>query len=373
MQRLSHKMKQALIKLLHELIDQENARVLVPPNRAEPGFWFGGGNIVRDDTGNIWLGGRYRNYGDSRTGLAAGERGLECTIFRSDDNGETFDKVASWSKSDLSRPDRKVLSIEGTSLHQRNDGTWELYISSEKEMPYPSELSTYQKPGTGVWTIDCMTGASPDTLNIDTLHTVLENHERPEYLHVKDPVVYDDATGNTVLIFCTHPFSWSSSNSGYAVREKGDEAFVLKAWEMVSRGATWDVAATRITARLPVPAIGVFADAPPASIYFYDGAECLRDLDENKHAHKRPRGYSCEELGGALFSWDGESTYSMERLSPLAPLFVSPWGTGCSRYVECMVDDTGIFAVWQQSQVDGSQPFVGRVLAIDRVQEILGA
>ena len=70
-------------------------------------------------------------------------------------------QVCSWSKANLSRAEWTVLSIEGTALHARSDGTWELFISSEKEMPYPASLRDYQKPGTGVWTIDRICGPSP--------------------------------------------------------------------------------------------------------------------------------------------------------------------------------------------------------------------
>jgi hypothetical protein len=46
-------------------------------------------------------------------------------------------------------------------------------------------------------------------------------------------------------------------------------------------------------------------------------------------------------------------------------------GTGCSRYVATLVTDAGIFANWQQSQDDLSQPLVGNFLPMDRVIEIL--
>jgi hypothetical protein len=121
-----------------------------------------------------------------------------------------------------------------------------------------------------------------------------------------------------------------------------------------------------------VPKLGCFADAPDCAIYFYDGAECLRSHEENQRAHSRPRGYSCEELGGALFGWEADFPH-MERLSRLAPLFVSPWGTGCSRYADCLITDKGILAVWEQSQPDQSQPLVGHFLPLARVAEILGA
>ena len=370
MQKLSTTQRTCLTTLLKTLINQQEARVLVPANEQSPGFWFGGGNLVQDRDGSIWLSGRYRNHGDSRTGLEAGQRGLECAIFRSDDGGQHFTKAHSWSKADLSYSDRKVLSIEGTALHQRDDGSWELFISTEKEMSYPEPLTSFQKPGTGVWTIDRISGDSLERLDRSTLTPVLESAEHPEFLHVKDPVVFDAPNGDTALIFCTHPFTWASGNSALALRKKGQEDFQLHSWELVSRGAAWDVASTRLTGRLSLPRLGCFADLPPCSVYFYDGAECVRSHEENARAHKRPRGYSCEEISGAFFGWD-EAFPQMERLSQLEPLFISPWGTGCSRYTETLVTKDGILAAWQQSQKDSSQPLVGHFLPMDDIRRIL--
>jgi hypothetical protein len=370
MYQLSTEQEACLHRLLSELINQEEAQVLVPPYQATAGYWFGGGNLVQDQAGAIWLSGRYRNHGDARTGLEAGERGLECAIFRSVDGGRSFSKLLSWSKADLSRPGREVLSIEGTALHQLSDGSWELFISSEKAIGYPEPLASYQKSGPGVWTIDRLTGETIETLDAVTIASVIENQERPEYLHVKDPVVFDDEAGQTVLIFCSHPYNWSSSNTGLAVRPANQSQFQVQSWEMVARGPAWDVAATRVTNRLPIPKLGRFAQSPAGSLYFYDGAECLRPLEENRQAHKRPRGYSCEELGGVLFGWD-EFFPQVDRLSQLAPLFISPWGTGCSRYVDTLLTEAGILAVWQQSQADQSQPLVGRFLPMNQVEQIL--
>ncbi|PIE35579.1 hypothetical protein CSA56_03615 [candidate division KSB3 bacterium] len=370
MQKLTTLQKTCLTNFLAALINQKDARILIPANEQSSGFWFGGGNLVQDQDGSIWICGRYRNHGDSRTGLEAGQRGLECAIFRSDNSGQNFTKIHSWSKADLSHPGRKVLSIEGTALHQRNDGSWELFISTEKDMSYPEALTSFQKPGTGVWTIDKMSGYSLQKFDLSTLERVFENAERPEYLHVKDPVVFDAPNGDTALIFCTHPFTWASGNSALALRKKGQENFQLHSWELVSRGAAWDVASTRLTGRLSIPQIGCFADVPPCSMYFYDGVECVRSHEENARAHKRPRGYSCEELSGAFFGWD-DAFPQMERLSQLEPLFISPWGTGCSRYTEALVTDGGILAAWQQSQQDYSQPLVGHFLPKDDVRRIL--
>lgn len=370
MQELSLQQERSLCRLLSELINQNQARILVQPYRAEAGFWFGGSSLAQDQNGVIWLSGRYRNYGDSRTGLAAGQRGVECAIFRSDDRGQNFTKVGSWSKADLSHKGRKVLSIEGTALHQLPDGTWELFVSSEKELSYPEPVEHYQKPGTGIWTIDRLTGAAPAELDPTTLAPVLESLDLPNYLHVKDPVVVEDQDGNTAMIFCSHPFSWTSGNTGLALRLRGEDQFHIRTWELVSRGASWDVAATRITAGMQIPQVGHFAGHPPCSVYFYDGAECVRAHEENPHAYKRPRGFSCEEIGGAFFGWD-ESFPELKRLSQIEPFFVSPWGTGSSRYVDSLIMEEGILAIWQQSQENGSQPLVGHFLPINDVSQVL--
>ncbi len=365
---LSGTQHEAVIRFLQALVDQDAARQLVAPYATESGFWFGGGNMVEDGQGQLWLVGRYRNVGDSRTGLEMGARGLECALFLSQNGGKSFEKAFSWTKKDLSLPDYSVKSIEGTSLHQLPNGAWELLISTEKEIHYPDSVRDYQKPGTGVWTIDAMRGELPTSLDLSTLRTVIENQTIPGYLHVKDPVSYISTTGQTHVIFCSHPFTWASSNTGLATRTEIDGEFQVNTWEMVSRGPNWDVAATRITDRLIMPSIGVLEHLPQVSVYFYDGAECMREISQNKRGKQRPRGYSCEEIGGAFVQvGDGELT----RLSTLEPLFISPHGTGCSRYISTCKASEGIWATWQQSQPDQSQPSVGNYLSNDDIKQLL--
>jgi len=370
MKRINPGQIDSIQQLLKALINQEKAEIIIPAQHPKPGFWFGGGKLAAGEDSVIWLSGRYRNAGDSRTGLEAGVRGAELGIFRSDDGGATFAKVNSWTKGDLDVNGHGVISIEGTALHQRIDGAWELFISSEKIVPYPKEVRHYQKPGTGVWSIDRMVGSSPGSLDLKTLEPALENPSNPAYLHIKDPAVFDDPKGDTILIFCSHPFGWTSDNTGFARRAAGTGSFEIGSWEVVPRGVTWDVAVTRITSRLQIPSLGSFENSEPLSIYFYDGAECMRNHHVNERSHKRPRGYSCEELGGAFAGWTADYP-KMERISSLEPLFVSPWGTGASRYVDCISTADGILAVWQQSQLDGSQPLVRHLLPTDEVNRIL--
>lgn len=366
---LSAEQQNRLKNMLTALINQEQAQVIVSAYDASAGFWFGGGNLIETPDGTIWLTGRYRNFGDSRTGLGAGQRGLECAIFKSENRGKTFEKILSFSKADLSIAGREVISIEGSALHIMDDGSIELFISSEKARAYPERLQDFQKPGTGVWSIDRITGNTVDTLSLSTIEPILENFDYPEYLHVKDPVIFDLKDGATALVFCTHPFAWSSSNSGITIRPSGATAFGSVDWEIASRGPAWDVAAMRITNRLPIPTIGVFSDLS-TYVYFYDGAECLRQLDDNPNAVSRARGYSCEEIGGA-FVGNALPTEEMQRLSLIVPLFVSPYGTGSSRYVSTLVLEEGILATWQQSQPDKSQPLVSHFLSNDDIKRLL--
>ncbi len=82
MQKLSTQQTECLRNLLSELIDQEQAHIVITAYQPKTGFWFGGGKLAQDANGTIWTSGRYRNYGDSRTGVEAGQRGLECAIVR---------------------------------------------------------------------------------------------------------------------------------------------------------------------------------------------------------------------------------------------------------------------------------------------------
>ena len=356
------------------LIDQHEARVLVPALGNESGFWFGGGNLVQERDGNILACGRFRNPGDARTGTGAGARGLEFAIFRGSSPYADFAKVLSFSKSDLSVND-EVVSIEGASLLQseRAPSGWELFVSTEKRISYPKPLINFQKPGTGVWTIDRIHGSDGlNSLSPDGMETVVSS-QKGETLHAKDPVAFRIKEDSTELAYCHHPFSWASSNTGLFRESEQGEGFGLVSEDVLPRGNSWDVACSRLTERLPIPPLGAFSDLPPISLYFYDGAECLRPLDQNPKAAKRPRGYSCEELGGLAWGWDDEFP-KFSKISVDFPLFLSPFSTGCSRYASALfLADGTLLGAWQQAQNDGSQPLVSNHLSKKDVDRILGA
>jgi len=358
-----------LTALASQLIDQDAARIIVEPNERASGYWFGGGNMVQLPGGSLAVVGRYRNAGDSRTGIKAGQRGLELAIFQSTDKGQTWEKVVSWTKAELNVGEWEVLSIEGAALHVTTTGI-ELFVSTEKDhLGYPPGFEHYLKPGTGVWTIDRLAADSLEGLKSASLETILQSSD-PEYLHIKDPFLHTTSSGDLILYYCTHPFNWSSSNTGYVVRKSGETPFSDPVNDFFPRGATWDVAMTRGTAILDVPPVGEFANET-VSLVFYDGGECVRDLEEHNSAVKRPRGYSCEELGGLAYATTAPAD-EITRLSRYQPMFVSPNGTGCSRYVDVLTTDDGMYATWQQSQADQSQPLVLNFVSRDEVESLLG-
>jgi hypothetical protein len=315
--------------------------------------------------------GRYRNYGDSRTGIGIGERGLELAVFRSADRGASFEKVLSFQKPDLNIGDREVLSIEGSALRFTSAGV-ELFLSTEKSnIPYPQGLESFKKPGTGVWTIEHMSAPTLPELTDAELETILECRD-PRWLHVKDPFYMQRADGNLQIGFVTHPFNWTSYNAGYTIRDKDTSQYSQPVYDFFPRGFTWDVVFTRLTHWLRVPQIGRFADRPPMTLLFYDGGEAVRDLDQHTHAVKRPRGYGCEEIGGLAVAND-DGVKEIERLSVNLPLFTSPMGTGCSRYVDVLETEEGFYATWQQSQEDLSQPLVMNFVDMEQVRKIFAS
>ncbi len=366
---LPEPIERKLTRLGNALIDIQRAQPIVEPTQDDDGFWFGGGNAVRDPhDGSLLLIGRYRDAGDSRTGLSQGTRGRELAIFRSLDDGRSFEKMHAWDKSDL-YCGSAVLSIEGSALRVTKRRV-EVLVSTEKVRTYPRQLSDYQKPGTGIWSIDRFSATRVEKLAPQEAIAPLLTSSDPAYLHVKDPSVSGGfQNGRSLLIYCAHPYTWSSSTSGCATWNKD----VLDAPnpDFFPRGSAWDVAATRITCRLPVPRVGAFANLPALSLYFYDGAECLRPLDAHQKSVSRARGYSCEELGGLAYGFD-RAFPQLHRLSRLAPLFVSPQGTGANRYVSVLAEENGdLFATWERSAATRAQPLVAHRLSAARIGKLL--
>ncbi len=374
---MNHKLHPALIESLrafaHRLIDPSSARVAIAPERPERGYWFGGGNMAQGPDGRLYLTGRYRSAGDSRTGLDLGDRGKELAVFCSEDRGASWKKILSFDKASVSPDGREALSIEGSALRFARGGV-ELYVSSEKRQPYPAPVEAYEKPGTGVWTIERISAPSVEGLAEARPRTIIASGD-PATLQIKDPFLAERPDGGLYLFFCHHSFSWSSSGTGYLALGPDGSPEGAPVYDCYPRGPAWDVAITRATCVLPLdgpppPAGTAFAGKEetetPAwpqglGLVFYDGGECLRNLDEHAKAAKRPRGYSCEELGGLGYYTAGDPR-SFTRISDIFPEFLSPDGTGCLRYVDLLATPDAYYATWQQSRPDGSQALMLNVV-----------
>ena len=289
--------KQKLTAFTQALVNQEKARIIVPARRQEAGFWFGGGKLIAGGEGVLYLSGRYRNSGDSRTGLDLGERGAELAVFRSADAGKTFTKIKAFLKNDLDVGGWEVVSIEGSALRMDERGDAELFVSSEKKnRAFPSGLENYHKPGTGSWTIERMTGRGIEGLDPKTLVTILKSDD-PRWFNCKDPFLFDTKDGSLGLGFCTHPFNWASSNSAFAILDgKRGEAVARIDFDYFPRGFCWDVGITRATCFLKLPRLGAFKDEE-VTLVFYDGGEAMRGIPP-----ARTRG---KETAGALLRGAG--------------------------------------------------------------------
>ncbi len=370
MNTLSPSQKDKLTQLALQLVNQNEARVIVPAMDCQSGFWFGGGNMTVGHDNRLYLVGRYRNAGDSRTGLGKGERGLELAIFASANQGKSFEKVLQFSKAELNVGSNEVLSIEGAALHWSEDQV-EIYVSTEKTgIGYPPPYEEYLKPGTGVWTIDSLQAPTLDELKGAEIKTTLASDDL-NYLHVKDPFLYSSDSGELRLLYCTHPFGWTSSNTAFVQRTSNEDRWTQPNVDWFPRGTTWDVAMSRGTGIVDVPAKGEFANRH-VSLMFYDGGESVRELPQHPSAVSRPRGHSCEELGGVAFFVDGDFS-TIERLTLYEPLLVSPHGTGCSRYVDVLNTPSGMHVSWQQSQTDHSQPLVHHFVETQTIEDILSS
>jgi hypothetical protein len=52
---LNEPVNQKITALAGALIDPHQARTIVEPYADEPGFWFGGGNMIAANDGNLYL------------------------------------------------------------------------------------------------------------------------------------------------------------------------------------------------------------------------------------------------------------------------------------------------------------------------------
>ena len=111
-----------------------------------------------------------------------------------------------------------------------SDGV-ELFLSTEKDRNYPSDVIDYQKRGTGIWDVDIIKSDSIMGLDPSSVSVAIRSDELGS-LHLKDPVSFQ-IPGNhahTGILFCNHPYTWASSNTGFAIRGADEDQFKIRSF-----------------------------------------------------------------------------------------------------------------------------------------------
>jgi len=360
-----------LVALAKELALPRASKLLIAPMKDEAGYGFGAGNCIRyPRDGSLLLIGRYQNGEKRKAGKHPDAGGEALSIFRSTNQGRSFERVAHWPVEDFSKK-HAVLSIGGSALRLTQRGI-QVLVSTELDVPVPKAIKSPGKLPRGIWRIQAFEAAEFGKLDPSRKLNPMVLETDPAHLHIKDPSVSSGFNeGQDILFYSTQPFSKSSSNSGYAwllshgVEHQSNGFF--------QRGPVWDVAETSISCRLPVPRVGPFANLPPISLYFYNGAERVHhDPASTSHPYP-PWGYAGEQQGGIAYGFDRDFP-SITRLTKLAPLFSTSKGTGACRHIRVLAEQDGsLFATWQQSSNHGAQALHAHRLTASKVAKILAS
>ena len=117
-----------LQELGRRLVNQESAEILVRPRVDDSGSWFDGGNIAVAPDGQACLMGRYRNSGDSRTGLELGERGAELVVFGLKSGHDPQVLHCEWAR----RPRWKQNRLDSSGWHDTQEDESERSVRSSE-------------------------------------------------------------------------------------------------------------------------------------------------------------------------------------------------------------------------------------------------
>lgn len=98
-------------------------------------------------------------------------------IFRSLDNGRSFEKLNPWDKSDL-YCGSTILSMEGSALPV-TERRVEVLVSTEIVPTYPNQLRDFLKPGTGIRSIDRFSATQRGKTGTTRAHPAATDQLRP--------------------------------------------------------------------------------------------------------------------------------------------------------------------------------------------------
>ena len=284
------------------------------------GYWAGACSAMYDHgAGKFYLYYRYRK--------PRGEgRGFECRIAESTD-GVSFTDIWTANKNEFG-----TSSVERGSLIKTPEGTCLLYIS-------------YVDPEDNRWRIDVMEAGTPSEFIPGARMKVLTAPELG-LEGVKDPYVVLIGRMYYMLIsYAAVAQSGETASAGqlHGTQDAYNTGLIVSAtglatssdgldfrWHgtVMDVGEGWDAYESRVTS---------VVYAPPVFNAFYDGAENVEG--------------NYEERTGLAMSFD---LRRFERITPKAPLLVSPHASGGLRYVDAVPMGGRIYYYYEMARPDGA-------------------
>ncbi|HLK59864.1 MAG TPA: hypothetical protein VKU00_25100 [Chthonomonadaceae bacterium] len=324
------------------LFDPAEGALVRAPLDAGPGWWAGAPGATFDPVSNAFYI-VYRQRMPRELG-----RGVECRIAVSE-NGISFTDIWALPKTTLD-----ALSLERCSLQRGLDGVWRLFLS-------------YVSPEDKRWRIGLVEAAEPDQFDATSL-TPLLTAEDVGGEGVKDPNVFvigrmtyllasyatrlpeltPDAEARKHQTGDIYNTGLTLSRTGAAISGDGRHFQWLgdvspglgeAAGDGKAAQPSWDAYCKRIGSLLPIEGGGYLA--------FYDGSASVAE--------------NYEEKTGLAMTFDLRTYYS---LSPQQPALVSPYASGCLRYVDVLPVGHEIFYYYELARQDGSHEL--RVSVVER-------
>jgi hypothetical protein len=320
------------------LFDPAAGMMVRAPLGDGPGWWAGAPGATFDAlTDTFYL--VYRQRQPRELG-----RGIECRIAASE-NGIAFKDIWALPKSSLN-----ALSLERCSLCRGLDGVWRLYLC-------------YVSVEDRRWRIGLLEADEPDAFDLERLTPLLTADDIGAD-GVKDPSVFIIGRMTYLIAsYATHEADLdpeqsrvrhatgdifntglTRSRTGAAISGDGRRfQWIGDISPMTQAGdpdkPAWDSYCRRIGSVLPLDRGGFLA--------FYDGGASVAE--------------NYEERTGLAITFDLREFYS---LSPDGPALVSPYSTGCLRYVDALPVGRELFYYYEMARPDGSHEL--RVSVVER-------
>ena len=322
------------------LFDPTQSNLIRAPLGNGPGWWAGAPSAAFDSqTDTFYL--VYRQRQPRELG-----RGVECRIAASD-NGISFKDIWALPKTNLS-----ALSIDRACLNRGLDGVWRLYIGHVHELDRRWRISMMEanEPDQfdATTAIPLLTSKEvggegvqdPNLFVIGRAYFLLASYATAETAPTPEAEAHKHASGDIYRTGLTRSRTGAAiSGDGKNFQWVGDISPVSRYNFPKVRDSGWDAYCRRISSLTPLDTGGFLA--------FYDGGDSFERNDE--------------ERTGLATTFDLRTFYS---LTPESPALVSPYSSGCLRYVDVVPVGNELFYYYEMAREDGAHEL--RVSVVER-------